>query len=78
MLCAVSWRGKVRGRCCALLPGLQCKEWFKAVSRRFGLNNRKHNFTERVVRHRMPRKMVYSSTLPAFERHLDNALNTIH
>lgn len=50
----------------------------KLHQRSFGLNNRKHYFTERVVKHSSPRKVVYSSTLPALKRHLDSALNTMH
>lgn len=44
----------------------------------FGMNSRYHYFTEKVIKHRIPRKAVYTSTLPAFKRHLDNVLNTMH
>lgn len=50
----------------------------KLHQRNFGLNNKKHNFTERVVKHRTSREVFYSSTLPALKRHLDSTLNAMH
>ncbi|KFZ46098.1 hypothetical protein N321_04855, partial [Antrostomus carolinensis] len=43
------------------------------------LDSRKHFFTERLVKHwnRLPREVADAPSLPAFKRHLDNALNNI-
>ncbi|KAK4819469.1 hypothetical protein QYF61_004695 [Mycteria americana] len=44
---------------------------------RVRLDIRKHFFTERVVKHRLPREVVDAPSLSVFKRHLDNALNNM-
>ena len=51
----------------------------KLCQGRFRRDRRKHVFTERVVRpwNRLPGQAVDAPSLSVFQRHLDNALNTM-
>jgi len=78
-LCSFPRRAQGEGGAELFSWGQETGEWFKAAPRGFGLDIRKHFFTERVVRpwNRLTREGVDGPSLSVFKKHLDNALSSM-